>query len=120
MPVRLKQLREDKNTSQEDIAAAAGVSQGTWSTWEKETPKQFEALARVARKYRISANYLLGLSDDPTLILNTAPNARMNTPPPQQALRYDHVLDCAECRAAGQPPPVWSITGGFSPLESSG
>lgn len=72
MPVRLKQLREDQNTSQEDIAAAAGVSQATWSAWEKETPKQFEVLARVARKYRISANYLLGLNDDPTLDLNTA------------------------------------------------
>lgn len=68
MAARLKQLREDQNTSQEDIAAVAGVSQVTWSTWEREPPKQFAALSRLAKRFGISANYLLGLNDDPVLL----------------------------------------------------
>jgi len=63
---RLKELRERANHSQEGIAAAAGVSQVTWSNWEKDPPNQFKALVRLAERYRTSADYLLGLSDDPS------------------------------------------------------
>lgn len=63
---RLKELRERANHSQEGIAAVAGVSQVTWSNWEKDPPNQFRALARLADRYRTSADYLLGLTDDPS------------------------------------------------------
>lgn len=43
----------------------AGVSQVTWSNWEKQPPSQFEALARLASHYGVSADYLLGIVDDP-------------------------------------------------------
>lgn len=63
MSERLKALREQANHSQEGIAAIAGVSQVTWSNWEKQPPSQLDALIRISRHYQISADYLLGLSD---------------------------------------------------------
>ncbi|MBP8293902.1 MAG: helix-turn-helix transcriptional regulator [Caldilineaceae bacterium] len=66
MAKRLYDLREQANHSQEGIAAAAGVTQVTWSNWEKDPPSQFKALARIATKYGVSADYLLGITDDPS------------------------------------------------------
>lgn len=48
------------------MAAAAGVSQVTWSNWEKKPPAQFTALARLATRYGTTVDYLLGLTDDPS------------------------------------------------------
>ena len=64
--MRLKQLREQANQRLEGIAAPAGVSQVTWSNWEKTPPNQFVALTRLAERYRTTADYLLGLTDDPS------------------------------------------------------
>lgn len=50
---------------------------------------------------------LMGIAAIIVLLALTLQSAGMNTAAPQQALRYDHVLDCAECRAAGQPPRIW-------------
>lgn len=66
MSQRFRELRESGNYSQEGIANSAGVSQATWSSWERQPPGQFEALARLARHYDVSTDYLLGLSNDPT------------------------------------------------------
>ena len=66
MSQRFRELRERGNYSQEGIAAVAGVSQATWSAWERQLPSQFEAIANLARYYDVSADYLLGLSNDPT------------------------------------------------------
>lgn len=41
------------------------------------------------------------------LLALTLQSAGLNTAAPKQALRYDHVLACAECRAAGQPARIW-------------
>ena len=66
MSQRFRELRERGNYSQEGIAAVAGVSQATWSAWERQLPSQFEAIASLTRYYDVSADYLLGLSNDPT------------------------------------------------------
>lgn len=47
------------------MAAAAGVTQVTWSNWEKKPPAQFTALVRLAIRYGTTVDYLLGLTDDP-------------------------------------------------------
>lgn len=62
---RLRELRDDLGNSQDGMAAAAGVSQRRWSDWERQDPQQMTALANVARHYGVSADYLLGLTDDP-------------------------------------------------------
>ena len=109
IPVRLKQLREDQNTSQEDIAAVAGVSQVTWSTWEREPPKQFAALFRLAKKFEISANYLLGLNDDPVLLLNTvARQAKISDVHPH---RFRHTFAITFLRNGGNTFALQKLLG---------
>jgi hypothetical protein len=41
------------------------------------------------------------------LLALTLQSGRMNTPARQQPPRYDHMLACAECQAAGQPARIW-------------
>ena len=65
MALRFRALREGRGHSQEGMATVAGVSQVTWSNWEKSPPSQFVALASLASHYGVSADYLLGLVDDP-------------------------------------------------------
>lgn len=65
MADRLKEFREKLGYNQQGLAEVAGIRQATWSRWEKEPPEQFEALVRLSRHYKVSADYLLGLVDDP-------------------------------------------------------
>ena len=52
--------------SQQALADALGVAQSTVANWEggRREPS-YETLARLARRLEVSADYLLGLSDDP-------------------------------------------------------
>lgn len=66
--IRLRELREAANyPSQQSFADAFGVAQSTVAGWEagSREPKHKTVLA-LARFFGVSADYLLGLSDDPT------------------------------------------------------
>lgn len=65
LPDRLKKLRETLGYSQSGIAQSVGMSQQTWDRWERETPKALDHLATLAKRYNVSADYLLGLSNQP-------------------------------------------------------
>lgn len=106
MADRLREFRERLGYNQQGLADAAGIRQATWSRWEKEPPDQFAALARIAERYGVSADYLLGLSDDPSPVRGEAlpaplravvqlavewPDARQ-----QELLDVALVLDAAE------------------------
>jgi hypothetical protein len=41
------------------------MKQRTWADWETKPPEAFEHLTRLVHRYNTSADYLLGLSDDP-------------------------------------------------------
>jgi len=85
------------------------MKQTTWSDWEKQPPAQFELLARIARHYGVSADYLLGIVDDPQPVLgeDLPPPVRaivqlaVEWPPTRQQELLDHayVLDAAEREA---------------------
>lgn len=63
---RLKQLRCTK--SQDEVAKGIGISRGALSYYEKgERNPDITTLASIAQYYGVSADYLLGLSDTPTL-----------------------------------------------------
>ena len=64
--MRIKELREQYGYSQEGVAGIVGMSQTTYSGWEKQPPESLRRLAALARHYDVSADYLLGLSNDPT------------------------------------------------------
>jgi len=63
---RLKRLREEFEYSQADVAQAINLTQRSYSYYEtgqRMMPPQ--VLISLACLYRTSADYLLGLTDDP-------------------------------------------------------
>ena len=63
---RLRDLREDHNKTQQDIAEVLGTSQTMYARYERganELPVRH--LVKLAEYYQVSADYLLGRSDEP-------------------------------------------------------
>ena len=67
MKTRIRDLREDRDLSQETVAAAIGISQRKYSYLETGTQQWTdELLVRLAAYYHTSVDYLLCLTNDPT------------------------------------------------------
>ena len=63
---RLKDLREDNDFTQADIAALLGTTRQQVSKWENGTQMMgVDKYIKLAQHYNISADYLLGLIDTP-------------------------------------------------------
>jgi len=67
---RLKKRREDIGFSQGQVAQLENISQAYLSNLEngRNEPAVWKLLFRLAKRYRTTADYLLGLTDDPALI----------------------------------------------------
>ena len=61
---RIKDLREDRDLRQLDVAQAVGIDQRSLSNYEtgKTNPDSY-AIIQLARFYGVSTDYLLGISD---------------------------------------------------------
>lgn len=63
----LKQLRKEKGISQKSFADAINVGQSTVANWENGVREPDTAtIARIAKYFGVSVDYLLGLSDAPS------------------------------------------------------
>ena len=63
-PERLKALRFEANLTQNDVSRQFGVSQPTYSNWEKGEKKPTpDKYPKIAEFYNVSTDYLLGKSD---------------------------------------------------------
>ena len=63
---RIRDLREDSDLKQEEIAAVLGTTQKQYSRWERgeyEIPMH-KAIA-LAQYYNVSMDYICGLTDKP-------------------------------------------------------
>ncbi len=63
---RLKDLREDHELMQKEIAAVLGIDQRVYSNYEtgkREIPVHLVVI--LAKYYRVSTDYILGLTDRP-------------------------------------------------------
>lgn len=63
---RLKDLREDRDLTQEDIAKVIGTSQSYYAQYEngkRELP--FTRAIEIAKFYNVSIDYLAGVTDNP-------------------------------------------------------
>ena len=62
---RLKDLREERGLSQNQLAKLAGVSQVAISMWEKNlrTPT-IDNVITLAKIFNVSADFLIGLTDE--------------------------------------------------------
>ena len=63
---RLKDLREDHDYTQQQVAAAIGITQRKYSYIETGMQQlTAEVLVSLARCYAVSVDYLLGETDEP-------------------------------------------------------
>jgi len=63
---RLRDLREDKDLVQKEIAAILGIDQRVYSNYEigkREIPTRFVVI--LAKFYGTSTDYILGLTNNP-------------------------------------------------------
>lgn len=66
---RLKELREYHAISQKEVAAILGISQQHYSMYENgKRVMNAEQIIKICKHYNISADYLLGLTDNPKSI----------------------------------------------------
>ena len=62
---RLKEIRRDAKDRQSDLAEKLNVSVQTIKSWEGEKSSPgHDFLVQICRLYNVSADYLLGLSDE--------------------------------------------------------
>lgn len=64
--MRLKDIREDCDIKQKEIAAFLHIKQNTYSQYENgQRQIPIEALMKLAEFFNTSTDYILGLTDDP-------------------------------------------------------
>ncbi|MBO5395390.1 MAG: helix-turn-helix transcriptional regulator [Clostridia bacterium] len=62
---RIKDLREDNDKKQKDIALILNTDQSYYSKYERgERPLPIEHLITLCRYYNISADYILGFTNE--------------------------------------------------------
>ncbi len=67
MYLRLRDLREDKDLTQEELSRAINITQRSYSYYERgDHMIPPEILCRLADYYHTSVDYLLGRTSDPT------------------------------------------------------
>lgn len=63
--MRLKDLREDSDIKQRDIAEYLHIKQNTYSQYENgQRQLPIDVLIKLAQFYRVSTDYILGLTDE--------------------------------------------------------
>ncbi len=81
--MRLKELREHKNESQQKLAMILNISQTMISRYEKgQAYPDMDTLIAIARHYNISVDYLIEFSDD------KLPYTKSNLPKQEQDLLF--------------------------------
>lgn len=64
--MRLRDLREDRDLTQAEVAAYLCVKQNTYSQYETGTRQlPIDLLIRLAQYYGVSTDYILELTDNP-------------------------------------------------------
>ncbi len=63
--MRLRDLREDADLTQKQLAALLNIRQNTYSQYENgQRQLPIEALIRLAEIFKTSTDYILGLTDE--------------------------------------------------------
>lgn len=68
--IRVKKLRTARGEQQKELAEAIGATQATISDIENgRKATSFDRLAAICQHYNVSADYLLGLIDEPRTLI---------------------------------------------------
>ena len=60
---RFKEIRQDKNLTQMQLALEMGVTDSTIRGWEKNREPSYELLCKLAEKLYVTVGQLLGTED---------------------------------------------------------
>lgn len=66
---RIRDLREDKDLTQKEVSRALNCSQQVYSNYElgqRDIPT--DILIKLSKLYNVSADYILGISDNPEIL----------------------------------------------------
>lgn len=67
-PSKLKEIRLNKNYSQKQVAEGIGISETLYQKYEYgKTKPSYDVIIKLCIYFNISADYLLGLSDNPKI-----------------------------------------------------
>ena len=69
----LKRFRKEYRLSQAQVATELGIRQQLYQYYESNNGLPAEKIVELAKKFGVSADYLLGLSDQPTPAAVPAP-----------------------------------------------
>ena len=62
--MKLKELREENNLTQSQIAEFLNIKQNTYSQYENEKRQlPIDVLIKLSKLYKVTTDYILGLSD---------------------------------------------------------
>ena len=62
--MKLKELREDNNLTQIDVAKVLNIKQNTYSQYETEKRQlPIDILIKLSKYYKVTTDYILGLDD---------------------------------------------------------
>ena len=66
-PTKLKETRIKNKYSQKQVAEGVGISETLYQKYEYgKTKPAYDVIIKLCKYFNVSADYLLGLSDDPT------------------------------------------------------
>lgn len=89
---RLSEVRRDYGENQSELAEYLCVSLSTIRSWEQDkSAPSHEALVAICKRYHVSADYLLGLSDmDPSYLRRVS--SRFSTDELKELQEYSNYL----------------------------
>lgn len=112
---RLRALREDSDLSQKTIADYLGIGQTTYSQYELgKRSMPVEYIIRLCQFYNVSADYMLGLSNEKIKISECHAGQAKNGLPcvSHDTIIYDAVTALPYSSASSSVPadsPIWKI-----------
>lgn len=63
---RIRNIREDKDLTQEQVAKSIGLKREQYRRYETgENEMKVSHIIKLCRYYKLSADYILGLTDEP-------------------------------------------------------
>jgi len=68
---RIAELRDQRGWTQEELAQSIGITRAALSHYEKNRRKpDFEILTKLADKFEVSIDYLIGRTNQPMLVMD--------------------------------------------------
>ncbi|MWV44548.1 helix-turn-helix domain-containing protein [Paenibacillus sp. HJL G12] len=68
---RIAELRDQRGWTQEELAQSIGITRAALSHYEKNRRKpDFEILTKLADKFEVSIDYLIGRTSEPKLVMD--------------------------------------------------